>query len=280
MRVLPLAFGLFAAALVQPAQALDIQFDYSLDTSGFFTAERRITLEQVASIFENNLSNTFAARNNVSFTLGDFTDELDAPIANTGVSVSNLSLPANTMRFYVNAGALGASVLGLAWVGTAMQGYGSLIFNSSMIQVADLLPEDAINITPAVVQPWKFDNDIRTFETPVPIQATATVPNFGPITLSIDQVDFATIAMHELGHAFGLEHSENGNDAMTPVYAGDGARVFFTSNDWTAMASQGWQVKSTSPDLNQVVTVVPEPGCMGLMFVGVGFVGFWRRRRS
>lgn len=38
-----------------PAQALDIVFDYSLDSGSFFSAERKSVLEAAAAVFEVRL---------------------------------------------------------------------------------------------------------------------------------------------------------------------------------------------------------------------------------
>ncbi|MCY4746468.1 M12 family metallo-peptidase [Pelomonas sp. UHG3] len=244
-----------AAALVSAApaaQALDIVFDYSLDTTGFFTAAKRETLNQVASIFENNLTTSLAALTSVDFSTG-----LMDGYAGTALSVTNRNIAANTLVFYVGAVDLRDSTIGLAYVGTA---------NPNRVNSSDngffsgwggqMLFDNGVN--------WYYDSDIRSTET---VAGT---------------LDFATVAMHEMGHLFGLVHEGTvPGDNMYPTT--NGTRNLFGVNDWLDMRTEGWAVASTTPNLNQVVVVstpVPEPSAYALMLAGLAAVGLRARRRN
>ncbi|MCO5297801.1 MAG: matrixin family metalloprotease [Fimbriimonadaceae bacterium] len=75
-------------------------------------------------------------------------------------------------------------------------------------------------------------------------------------------IDFATIALHEIGHALGLGHSTVTGSVMEPVYAG--ARRSLHADDIAGIQ-------------RVYGTPVPEPASMAVLSVGV--VTMMRRRR-
>lgn len=276
------------------AQALTIEFDYSLDTVNFFTADKRAVLDQVASIFENNLGNHLAALSNVNvntsgMTYFDSQTGQNVVIPGTAITAPRQNIAADTLRFFVASADLQSSTLGLSYVGSAQanrvntannsffSGWGGeLVFDTTMDM--SVFGEGYAGQTAA--RRWYVDSDIRTTEavptTYLPLTPGGSLSN-GYYVLK--DIDFASVVMHEMGHAFGLQHSTNSNDAMYPVFSGD--RSFFDPNDWAAMSAKNWQVLSTSPNLYTTVTMpaVPEPAAPALLLAGLAVVGVVARRR-
>ncbi|MFG6466252.1 matrixin family metalloprotease [Roseateles sp. BYS87W] len=277
--------GLAAALAATPASALNIVFDYTLDKSNFFTQDKRNVLEQVASIFEYNLTNTLQART-VNTTLGAFMDSNGAAVG-SALTLSNYQVAADTIVFFMQAGAFTGSTLGVAYVGTARSGYADMIFQTQP-QSLSSLPYPALGVTtnPYANQTralFSYDQDIRNFERPAPesLPVNPNQPNGARWVDVAPPVDFASVVMHEMGHAFGLSHSSNLPDAMYPSI-GPVQRKFFDANDWNAMTAAGWSIRTSAPDLNLAVVLpqpVPEPATWALMALGVLALQ-WRRRTA
>ncbi|MHC4174808.1 MAG: matrixin family metalloprotease [Planctomycetota bacterium] len=77
------------------------------------------------------------------------------------------------------------------------------------------------------------------------------------------QYDFYTVALHELGHSLGLDHSSVLGSVMWPNYGG--ALRTLTPDDIAGV---------------QALYGIPAPGAILLGGIGVGLVGWLRRRRT
>lgn len=274
---------------------LTIEFDYSLDVNHFFTADKRQVLNQVASIFGHNLGNHLAAIDNLSFTgpdmaYFDYATGQWTAYAGSAASMSHQNIAADTLRIFVGATDLKGSAVGLAWVGTAYparsgaafgfgSGWGGEILFDTTMDLSGLTSIDGSHpyAGQTMARNWYVDSDIRDLEAFGATKLYVDPANPSGPYWSLQQLDFASVAMHEMGHMFGLPHSYDTADSMFPSIGG-GERKFFDGNDWSAMQAHGWQVKSFNPDLTQVVSV-PEPASYALLAAGLGCVGWAARRR-
>lgn len=287
LRTKLLALAASYVMLCGSAQAIIIELDYSYDTTGFFTAERRGVMEDVASLFERNLLNHFGAVTNVSI-----------PTIPAGSTISSLpgsvrgSLAADTIRVYLGAQDWEGNVLAMGNVGRSPY-YGR--------PVGGMISFDTIAYTVATVpgawngqyytQPetrhWYADPDVTTTEAlPERHIPVATQPPYDRSYWIVKDTDFYSTALHEMGHVLGLQHVDGSilstayGKTQTPSMGAilDADRKYFTEYDWLQLQAAGWQVASLSPDLT--VSAVPEPSTYAMLLGGLGMIGFMRRRRA
>ena len=163
--------------------AILIQLDYSRDTSGFFNnAEARATLEQVAAEIGNSLSanlSAIAPGGNNTWTATFFD-----PATGGTASLSNLSVGANAVRVFVGARNLSGTEAGFGGFG----GY-SISGTQSWLNTVQQRGHGGF-------APWggsvTFDSDQNW--------------HFGSSTAGLagNELDFYSVAAHELGHVLGL----------------------------------------------------------------------------
>jgi hypothetical protein len=189
--------------------ALLIQVDYTYD-SGFFAnnPEARATMERVASELGNSISANLAA---IAPSGGNtWTATFHNPATGALQSLANPSVGANTVRLYVGARPLGGGEAGFAtttgFSASGSPGWVDLVQTRSWSGFA----------------PWggsiAFDSTQRW--------------HFGQTTSGLDgnELDFYSVAMHELGHVLGMGTSKQwhqlsqngafrGSNAMS-VYGG------------------------------------------------------------
>lgn len=98
----PLACGFLASLVITPGtvQAIDILFDYTFDTNGFFNQDRKNILDSAASFFETRINDSLNAVGSGFFGFlankGTFTNP------QTGNSrTDTISVPSDTLRVYV-----------------------------------------------------------------------------------------------------------------------------------------------------------------------------------
>jgi hypothetical protein len=292
------------------AAALTITFDYSYDTSGFFSganAGRRDTLAQAAAAFESRLNDTLTA-----ITPGA-NNTWTATFANPSnpsatVSLSNASIAASTLVIYVGAADLGAGVLAQGQSGTATAS-GSTAWLST---VAARGQAGALSTAPTDFGPWggaiSFSSTAAWHADPNP----ATIESFP------GQYDLYTVALREIGHVLGLGtapswtfqvSTSNAGGATSSVFAGANASAAFGGSvplapgnaHWqsgtlsTALGSGNPQAAVMNPDLATGArsyltaldtaalqdvgwTVVPEAPAFAWAAV-IGAAGWWRWRR-
>lgn len=299
--------SLSLVAVVQPTLAnIDIQFDFSYDTSNFFSSNPGSVdvLNAAASLFETRFTDSLSAITS-SGSNHFSTVFFDPSSPDADITLQNQSVATDVVGIYVGAAGLGGSTRGLGGAG----GYncsGSVGFCDIGLQRGqgqtrnvydgngNLVSRDAVDVAP-----WggsiSFDN-----------VSTNWYFGLGTAGLEASQVDFYSVAVHELAHVLGFGTADSfkartfGADfvgattgavalsddlshwaagtlgsvdglsqeaAMTPSIAG-GQRKYFTDLDFAAMRDIGWQVSA-----------VPEASSWAMLLAGLALVGFTTRRR-
>ena len=200
----PIGLALVAALAGAPANAITIEFDYSYDTRGFFTdmttgaplTERRALLESAAGFYSG------------------FTDQLSAITPQSGdswsativhpslggpqVTLTDIDIPANTVRLYVGGSPSAPGVLGFAGSGSGLTATGSDNFIDSVFHrgQGNTLGENAVDVAPWGGYIWfNANNDWH----------------FGEDAdgLSAGKPDFLTTAIHEIAHVLGFGDADS-----------------------------------------------------------------------
>ena len=177
--------------------AFTIQFDYTYDTSGFFSGAnlgRRALLDDAASVFENDLT----TGNLGAITPGGGnTWSLSFPNPSTGVNVTlnNPVVAPNAITIYV-----GARDLPGVLIGSSSYQY-SFFGNSSWVNLFQTRDSQTSfgsfggAIAFDSITPWYFDTDPLTLE---------SFPG---------DYDFYSVAEHEIGHLLGFTDGANAFNA-------------------------------------------------------------------
>ncbi|MGY8640051.1 MAG: PEP-CTERM sorting domain-containing protein [Verrucomicrobiales bacterium] len=301
------AFVSIFAGMVSSSQALDIMFDYTYDTGGFFGSagsDQRLALEEAASFFETNFGDDLHA-----ITPGDgnslSTVFFDPTNSGSNISVNNLSVAADTMVIFVGSEDRGATNLGLAAPG----GYNVSAVTTEFLTAVTTRGETGMTSGTA-----DDDTDFGAWGGSVSFNGNAAIDwNFDAFSESAPtEYDFLSTALHEITHVFGFATSksyerlinvsdeftganavaENGGvvqltidghiDAseMSTVFgtatsqvpimsdsSGTGSRELMTDLDVAMLEDNGWEV-------------VPERSSALLLFGGGGALLLRRRRRK
>ena len=300
---------LLLSAVAQSASAVSIVFDYSYDTTGFFTdAARKNTLNQAGAYLGNRLQDNLTAISSGggnNFT-AKFFNPSDPNTASSDVSLSNSSVAANVIRVYVGASNLGGTTLGIGGPGgSAVSGTTQDFLDNASARGQT----GALATTPTDFGPWGGALGFNSINTTWYFdQNTSNVEAFNGF-------DFFSVAVHELGHLLGVGTADswknqisstnfngafssavhggpvpladgghwavgtmgiyNGNSqeaAMGPNIAA-GQRNYFTDLDFAALQDIGWEV-SPAP------APVPLPGALVLLFSGLSLMFAWGKRSA
>lgn len=300
-----LAAALFSAA---PAQALIIEFDYTYDTRGFFTdsvtrapfVARRALMEQAASFYAG-FTDSLAA---IAPQAGDnWSVKITHPsLGGPPITLSNLTIAADTIRIYAGGSNSAPGVLGFANTGFNLTANGSAEF------------VDAVTTRGQANTSGANATDYGTWGGMIWFNA-ANDWHFGsdPAGLAPGTPDFLTTAIHEIGHILGFGEADSwlaqidGNGFFTGAHSvaahggpvpvdqfdshwAEGTMRFYnglpqetlmdpstprgerqlpTVLDYAGFADIGWQVSA-----------VPEPQQAALFGAGALFVLTAARRRA
>ncbi|RMF83954.1 MAG: peptidase M10A and M12B matrixin and adamalysin [Nitrospirae bacterium] len=291
-----LAAGLLAAT---PAAAFTIQFDYGYDTGGFFSSHpnAQTDLQAAGHYFETRITDTLSAI--TSGGPNHFTASFTDPATGNPTSISDYSVPADTLVVFVGGQNLGGSALGQGGPG----GF-SVSGTQSFVDAAAYRGQAGAAASPPTdFGPWggsiTFDSGANWYFDPDP----ATDESFSGY-------DFYSVALHELGHVLGIGTADSwyalvsggsftgsaaqaayggpvpvngGADhwagsvagllpdgtlqeaAMTPAI-GPHQRKRFTDVDLAALSDVGWQV-----------VAVPEPTSLALVATPLLLLALRRR---
>lgn len=304
------------AALLSSTPALanvDIRFDYSYDSSGFFTAERRAVLEQASVAYESMLVDEMTAISpgageSYALTFCDPSNPVGCSDVDpsTQASVQNYMIAAGEIVIFVGGARFAsATQLGEAGPGGYNGDFASVesAFNlacrgqtggcANGMPMTDFGPWGGA-ISFASDADWYFDDDVTTEDVPG------------------THFDFYSAALHEIGHVLGFGNSDSWNallsfEGSTPFFNGafTGKRELFQDGaHWldgesSTLSGEGDfesvmdrdQAKgqrkhltdldfAALQDIGWQVTAVPEPQTWGMMLAGAGLVGFMARRRT
>ena len=292
--------GLVLASTQSGRAQVNITFDYTYDTHGFFSGANNIArtdLEAAASSLQSRLADSLSA-----ITPGggnSWSSTFMNPETGGQQTVANSSIAANTLVVYVGARSLSSSELALA-------GFGG--FSAPGIQPwLDTVSKRGQTGAPNTdFGPWggsiSFSSTVSWYFDPDP--STVDVP--------AGQNDFYSVALHELGHVLGIGGATSWDKLITgsqftgagamALYGGPvpvtadhghwadgmmstipgtstlqepamdptitvGTRKYFTDLDFAGLSGIGWEV-----------TPVPEPEQFALV-AGLGLLGFAVCRR-
>ena len=304
--------GLVAALLFTGGaplvQAIDIQFDFTFDSSNFFNGnlQRQNVLNAAAQVFESRFTDTLSA-----ITPGSgntWTGTFENPSTGLPQSVVNRTIATNAIVVFVGARDLPGDTLGFGGPG-GFSASGSPAFLDAVAvrgqTGADADPPTDVgpwggSVTFDSLGPWYFDQDVTTVE------------SFGTAS------DFYSVAVHELAHLLGFGTADSWAELSHPrVFTGTkrvarngGAPVSLAGNAVNGFPH--WGEGTTGDVLSPVLridqegamdpsildgtrkyfteldyagmddigwTVIPEPGTTILLISGLGLVTV-RRRHS
>jgi len=203
--------GLIAAlGCAQGVLALDIQFDYSYDSGGFFAAqERRDVLENAASLLEGLITDNLAGITPAGGPSGTWTASFVNPFDGGNATEVDRTIPANTIVVYVGAHDLPGNEVGFGGPG----GYFSSGTNAWNTLVSTRGQAGAGATFPTDFGPWGGSIAFDTLDGNGQSRAwhfgIGTAPPAG-------STDFYTTAVHELTHVLGFGTSKSWEEHVAP----------------------------------------------------------------
>jgi len=268
-RLAPLAL---LAGLAPGAWALTVEFNYDFDASGFFApgSDARNALEAAGAFFETAIGDSLGAIESGQGAGGFYTAFFSNPsMFQSGStlkteSIANFSVAADTLRVYVGAVDLdpfSTGTLAVAGPGAYIVNGGSAYRDAvvSRGQGANQSQNDIRNVDDVTNQ---TANDFATWGGFMSFDLDRAW-HFGIDTLPIgSQPDFLSVALHELGHVFGLGTADSWNNLVSgSTFFGLAAT---TANGGVAPSLQGggahWAAGTSSTVADYDLSYIPNAG--------------------
>ncbi|MGL4422494.1 MAG: matrixin family metalloprotease, partial [Gemmataceae bacterium] len=215
--------------------ALTIQFNYSLDSSGFFqNPTHRAALEQAGATIASQIDTRLPAI--TSGGTNNLTARFFDPATGSQREVSNLSVPADTIIVYVGARDLTASEAGVGGTGgyrlNGDAGFRNVVQNRNPGGVS--LWGGSISFDSS--QNWNF--------------TLGQAP-------SSNQTDFYTVASHELAHVLGLGTSSQFFDLVNPNGTFEGATANQVYGGAPPISPDGAHFATSAKLSSEIVSLQP-----------------------
>ena len=291
------------AALPLPCVAnISFDLDYSYDSGGFFTSDRRTLMSSVASLFESRLADTLSA---IAPGGSDhWTIEFYNPADGSLTSVIDPTISLNTVKVYLGGRAMSGGTLGVGGFGGVQSATGGAGFIND-ISSRGQSGVTGSSATATDFAPWGGSIAFNSSESWY-VTADATVTDSFP-----GVSDFYSVALHEMGHLLGLgtadswQHQVSGSHQFTGANAaaaygsdvpletdhGHFAEGTMSTVDGTATVQEaaldptvtvGTRKHLTTLDVAALQdigwTVVPEPSVLCLLALGGSGILLLKRR--
>ncbi len=210
---------------------LNITFNYDFDTEGFFSgtegAIRRATLEQAASFYENFITDNLLAIPPVS-GFNTWTAIFSNPATGNQQSIPNLTIAEDTIIVYAGGRDLPSAI--------GQGGPGAFSANGTT-DFLDLIrgrgQEGALTDPNTDYSLW---GGSITFDTNIVLGSTTFDWHNSSDTAGLDsnEIDFLSVAIHELGHVLGFGIGEDnswGNQISGTGFTGTNALAIYRNED-------------------------------------------------
>ena len=232
--------------------AVTVLIDYSLDTNGFFAdANRRQILQAAADAIASRFGDQLSAINPNPDAGNTWSASVFHPGTTATVPLDNLVIPANTIRVFAGGAELGNSVLGIGGPSFNITASGTPEFQDTALNRGQGDTEGS----PATdFGPWggTISFDLQ------PIGGWFF--NLNDDNIGGGQVDFYSVAIHEMGHllGFGLADSwDNLIDDFVGVYDGPASEFEYDGPGKAPIQEEGGHWAANTMDAGQEALLSP-----------------------
>ena len=260
--------AVLVVACLSPAtvrSAVVFQFDYSLDTLNFFdTQAKRDVLEAAGLAITSQLGDTLDAI--APAGVNTWSAVIARPDTGASFSISNPTIPANTIVVYAGGRDMGATILGQGGAGGFNAGGTSPWFDTIRFRGENA---NGATLTPTSTDfgPWGGQAAFTT--------AAGVNWNFSLAAPTAGQLDFYSVALHELNHLMGFNsgtpsqvHWLNGGTTFTgPTVTAQNGGVAAPMNSQEAGGNNS-HFKSGSVSVISYSTTPQEPAMTAAIAVG------------